>query len=164
MQPNLFFCKGIWSDPNLFYRYFFPAIHVAIKGLIESLLPAASELVHIIYYKLRYEMKQCMLKEKKTLFPLIIEATAKDIVLLAEAIEPFRKTHQHIMELSQKLRQIIFGYKAQSCYSKEFKDFINELKNLENIICKWILVEEDLIFPKVNSDLAKAKFITTVFR
>lgn len=131
---------------------------------IESLTPSVSELVHIIYYKLRYEMKQCFLKEKKTLFPLVIEATPKDILQLQEVTEPIRKAHEHILELTRKLRLILCQYETPPHYSQELKNFINEISNLEHNICKWILVEEDLIFPKVFSDLAKAKFIATVFR
>ncbi|MEP7109116.1 MAG: hypothetical protein ABI760_14075 [Ferruginibacter sp.] len=130
---------------------------------LENLFPSVSELLHIIYFKLRYEIKQCILQEKRTLFPLIITATAKDTLQLRDVIEPIRKTHVHILELVEKLRQILSRYEIEPVHSGEFKNFINELRNLENNICKWILVEEDLIFPKVYSDLAKAKFIATVF-
>lgn len=131
---------------------------------IENLLPATSELVHIIFFKLRYEMKQCFLKEKRILFPLVSEAGPGDSKELATAIDPFKKTHQQILELIQKLRQIMCQFETKPGYSKEYNDFNDDLRTLENNIFKWILTEEDLLFPKVYSDLAKAKFISTVFR
>ncbi len=139
-------------------------IYLQKNGQIENLLPAASELVHIIFFKLRYEMKQCFLKEKRILFPLVSDAGPKDSKDLAAEIDPFKKTHQHILELTQKLRQIMCRFETKPDYSKEYNDFNNELQTLENNIFKWILIEEDLLFPKVYSDLAKAKFISTVFR
>ncbi len=139
-------------------------IYLQKNAQIENLHPAVSELGHIIFFKLRYEIKQCFLKEKRLLFPLITDPGSKDIANLAAVIDPFKKRHQHILELIQKLSRIMCRFEMQPNSSREYNDFIHELRTLENNIYKWILLEEDLVFPKVYSDLAKAKFISTFFR
>jgi|GEM_PF-2829469 len=48
--------------------------------------------------------------------------------------------------------------------SEAYNDSNYELRALENNIFKWILIEEDLLFPTVYSNFAKAKFKSTVFR
>jgi iron-sulfur cluster repair protein YtfE (RIC family) len=131
---------------------------------IEDVLPSVSEVVHIILYKLSYEIKQCFLKEKQELYPLIVTATAKDRLKLTEAMEPFREKHELILNIVKKLRQLLCDYVTQPHWSKEFRDFINELFSLENNLYKWIHIEEDLLFPKLMADLEKERHISTVFR
>ena len=131
---------------------------------IKDVLPSISELVHIIFYKLSYEIKQCFLKEKQELYPLIVRATSKDRLQLAEAIEPFKEKHELILKNVRKLRQISCDYVTQPGWSVEFTTFISELLSLENNIHKWIHVEEDLLFAKLIADLEKERHISTVFR
>lgn len=131
---------------------------------VHDLLPSVSELVHIFFYKLNYEIKQCFLKEKQELYPFILGDSTKDKMEIDSVIEPYKDKHELILKISKKLGQVLCGYETHPHWSREFTNFINELFLLENNIYKWIHVEEDLLFPRLMSSIERDKYIATVFR
>lgn len=122
---------------------------------ISALSLSASELLQLLFIKLQDEVKSFSLKESGILFPCIkknyhgTEKISNSHCFDPKIIETIHNTHQVIIGLTQKIRQLLDNYVVKTEWSKEWKSCVNELFLLENKILQWIHVEQNLLYPKV---------------
>ncbi len=128
----------------------FLMLHPYIKELPLSV----SEMAQLLFRKLEDELKHLFLKESGIVFPCIKKSykgteNLKDNCLDTKVFETVHNTHQVIIGLTQKLRQLLNNYVVKPAWSKEWKLCINEMFLLENKILQWVHIEQNLLYPKV---------------
>jgi hypothetical protein len=129
-------------------KYFL--LHPYIKELSLSV----SELTQLLFSKLDDELKHLFLKETGIVFPCIRKnfhgtVNLQGTCLDSKVFETVHGTHQVIIGLTQKIRQLLNNYVVKPNWSREWKLCINEMFILENKILQWIHVEQNLLYPKV---------------
>jgi iron-sulfur cluster repair protein YtfE (RIC family) len=130
---------------------------------IKDVRGSVSDLVHLMFYKLNDEINSFLLKEKRELFPLIIEAIEEGEWEIDEReIESMRETHLLILKIVQRMRELLCNYVVKPTWSREFKEFVCEFYRLENNICKWIHLKENHLFTKGVTYGAEEQYSATV--
>lgn len=130
---------------------------------IEDVRGSVSALVHLVFYKLDDEIKSFLLKEKRELFPRMIEAFEEGECRIDEQeIESIRETHLLILKIVQRMRELLCNYAVKPTWSKQFKEFVCEFYRLENKICKWIHLKENYLFTKLATSRDEEQYSATV--
>jgi len=115
----------------------------------------SSELVDLLFHKLRDELTHIFLKESGILF-MCIKKKCKNLTrqqcgcLDSKVVESVFKTHQVVINITQKLRHILNNYNVPNHCSVEWKACINEFFQLENMILQWIHIEQNFLYPKIH--------------
>lgn len=124
---------------------------------ILELSDSVSELVHLLFQKLNDEVEHLFKKETVIIFPCIkhhYNGTEKVIPTSCVENTVYRNiqgTHKVILNLVQKLRQVLDNYQADSSWSKDWRNCLDEMFALENKIYNWIHLEQNYLYPKINS-------------
>lgn len=124
--------------------------HPAIKELSLSV----SELMQLIFSRLEDELTHLFLKESGIVFPCIKKKYHSADKLSIPFLDPrvfenIYNTHQIIIDLTQKIHNLMNNYTIKSGWSKAWKNCVNEMSLLENKILFCFQVEEELLYPKV---------------
>jgi iron-sulfur cluster repair protein YtfE (RIC family) len=130
---------------------------------IRDVRGSVSDLVHLMFYKLDDEINKFLLKEKREIFPLMIQAFEEGQCEMDEdEIESIKETHLLILKIVQRLRQLLCNYVVKPAWSNWFKECVCEFYRLENKIYKWIHLKENYLFTKVVSVGAQEQYSATV--
>lgn len=128
--------------------------YLLLHPQISELPVSVSELVHLLFIKLKDEIKHVFLKETGILFPLIknsFKGLSKTNNCIDDAVvESLKNKQYHISALLQKIRQLLHNYTIENNYSNDLKNCIDELYTLENKIFEWMHVEQNILFPKIS--------------
>jgi len=122
-----------------------------------ELSDSVSELVHMLFLKLKDEVDHLFRKETMIIFPCIkhhYDGTAK--VIPTKCVENtvyknIQGTHRVILNLMQKLRQVLDNYQTDPSWSKDWTECLDEMFTMENKIYNWIHLEQNYLYPKINS-------------
>jgi iron-sulfur cluster repair protein YtfE (RIC family) len=123
---------------------------------ITELSDSVSELVHLLFRKLDDEIAHLFKKETLIIFPCIkhrfngIEKIIPTNCVENTVYRNIQGTHKVILNLVQKIRQVLDNYQADASWSSEWKDCLNEMFTLENKIYNWIHLEQNFLYPKIN--------------
>ncbi len=148
---------------NLIEMDFIPDIQLSLediqkyfdKNIHTKADPVSAELVALMFIKLKDELDHLFRKEKGILFPFIKQSFAgtmrvgKSKGIDAKVIDSLNKTQKGIIQLLQKMRQVLNNYSPLSYSTPEWKDCVNDMFELENKIFQWIHIEQTLLYPKV---------------
>jgi len=129
--------------------------YLLLHPYIKELPLSVSELIQLLFSKLEDELKHLFLKESGVVFPCIkknYHGTEKlsEGCLDPKVFDTVHNTHQIIIGLTQRVRQLMDNYVVRANASKEWKDCINEMFLLENKILQWVHIEQNLLYPKVK--------------
>ncbi|MBX7240983.1 MAG: hemerythrin domain-containing protein [Bacteroidia bacterium] len=110
-------------------------------------------LIQVLFQRLEDEMEQVFRKEKLILFPLIRENVnnPKPHALSAKVFDLLRESHNKMIQISQKIRQLTSNYFAKPGWNAAAKLCVNELFDFEQSLQQWIHLEEGVLYPKVTS-------------
>lgn len=124
---------------------------------VTELSDSVSELVHLLFQKLSDEVAHLFKKESLIIFPCIkhhYNGTERIVPTTCVENSVYRNiqgTHKVILNLVHKLRQVLDNYSTEPSWSTGWKDCLNEMFNLENKIYNWIHLEQNYLYPKINS-------------
>ncbi len=124
---------------------------------ILELSDSVSELAHLLFSKLNDEIRHLFKKETVIIFPCIkhhYHGTQKMIPTACMDNVVYRNiqgTHKVILNLLQKLRQVLENYQTEPQWSQDWKSCLDEMFTLENKVFNWIHIEQNLLYPKINS-------------
>jgi iron-sulfur cluster repair protein YtfE (RIC family) len=127
--------------------------HATIPGLSDPI----SELVHLLFQKLRDEVEHLFKKESVIIFPCIkhhYDGAARIIPATCVENTVYRNiqgTHKVILNLMHKLRQVLNNYSVETGWSDEWSGCLDEMFRLENKIYNWIHLEQHFLYPKINN-------------
>lgn len=107
------------------------------------------ELVQLLFAKLQDEVEHVFLKETGLIFPAIRSA-GPGYAAPQKLPESMHQTQQGIINLLQKLRQLLNNYVVQPGWSKAWRACVNELFVLEREIHQWIYIEQSLLYPSIS--------------
>jgi iron-sulfur cluster repair protein YtfE (RIC family) len=122
-----------------------------------ELSDSVSDLVHLLFQKLDDEVEHLFKKESVIIFPCIkhhyngTERIIPNTCVENSVYRNIQGTHKVILNLLQKLRQVLDNYSTDPAWSHEWRDCLNELFVLENKIYNWIHLEQNYLYPKINS-------------
>jgi iron-sulfur cluster repair protein YtfE (RIC family) len=122
-----------------------------------ELSDSVSDLVHLLFQKLNDEVEHLFKKETVIIFPCIkhhyngTERILPDRCVENSVYRNIQGTHKVILNLLQKLRQVLDNYITDPAWSIEWKDCLNEMFTLENKIYNWIHLEQNYLYPKISS-------------
>ena len=154
--------QGLCSLIELEYH---PSINTSLRKIEDYLISNAygkelsipiSELIHLVFMKLADELQHFFLKESGIIFPAIcknekaIQAKEPGQHQLQNALlETVQQRQQIIVNLLQKMRQLLHDYNIHSEWSIEWQVCVNEMFLLETKIYQWIHIEGSLLYPKL---------------
>lgn len=124
---------------------------------VVELSDSVSELVHLLFQKLADEVLHLFRKETVIIFPCIkhhYRGTERIIPTNCVENSVYRNiqgTHKLILNLVQRLRQVLDNYHTDVSWSSAWKECLNEMFTLENKIYNWIYVEQNYLYPKINT-------------
>jgi iron-sulfur cluster repair protein YtfE (RIC family) len=122
-----------------------------------ELSDSVSDLVHLLFQKLNDEVEHLFKKETVIIFPCIkhhyngTERILPDRCVENSVYRNIQGTHKVILNLLQKLRQVLDNYATDPAWSSEWKNCLNEMFTLENKIYNWIHLEQNYLYPKISS-------------
>ncbi|HCT22498.1 MAG: hypothetical protein K2Y12_02360 [Chitinophagaceae bacterium] len=130
---------------------------------IKELPVSVAELVQLVFSKLEDEIKHLFLKQSGIVYPCIkrnykgtVKMDSAGPCLEHKVFENIHNTHQVIINLMQRLRQLLNNFSPTPNASMEWRECLNELFTLETKVLQWIHVEQNLLYPKVTGKPAKA--------
>lgn len=122
--------------------------HAPIVELPETV----SEIVPLIFQKIEDELTHTFRKETGIIFPRIQQPiAAKGVLLQPKVLETILSTHQTVIQLLQKLRQLMHNYVTHPNWPVSLRDCINEMFLLETHVLRWIHFEQSSLYPQLNS-------------
>ncbi|MFY7898860.1 MAG: hypothetical protein ACOVNY_01670 [Chitinophagaceae bacterium] len=112
-------------------------------------------LIELLFNKLKDELTHLILKESGILFTCIRKkcrnATKNNCSCLdSKVVESIFKTHQIIINITQKLRFLLNNYHVIGNTTSKWNDCVNEFFQLENMILQWIHVEQNFLYPTIT--------------
>jgi iron-sulfur cluster repair protein YtfE (RIC family) len=131
--------------------------YLADNPQVLELSDSVSDLVHLLFQKLNDEVEHLFKKETVIIFPCIkhhyngTERIIPDRCVENSVYRNIQGTHKIILNLLQKLRQVLDNYATDPLWSNDWKDCLNEMFNLENKIYSWIHLEQNYLYPKISS-------------
>ena len=116
-------------------------------------------LIQVLFQRLEEEMEQVFRKESIVLFPLIREQVEGNGLkkINENAFEILKESHNKMIQIAQKLRQLTNNYFVKSGWNAPAKLCVNELFDFEQALQRWIHLEEGVLFPKLDSDFLQEK-------
>ncbi len=154
--------EGLCSLIELEYH---PSINASLRKVEDYLISNAygkelsipmSELIHLVFMKLSDELQHFFLKESGIIFPAICKnekaKTAKEPghhQIQNSLFETVQQRQQIIVNLLQKMQQLLHDYSIRSEWSKEWQECVNELFLLETKTYQWLHIEGSLLYPKL---------------
>lgn len=124
--------------------------HASIAELPESV----SEIVQLVFQKIEDELTHSFRKETGILFPYLQQQMGGEKILLQpKVVDAMLHTHQVLIELLQKLRQLMHHYVTHPGWPDTLKTCINEMFLLETYVLRWIHFEQSTLYPLLNQHL-----------
>lgn len=124
---------------------------------VVELSDSVSELVHMLFQKLNSEIEFLFRKESLIIFPCIkhhyhgTERVVPSNCVDNSVYKNIQGTHKVILNLTQRLRQVLDNYTTHPAWSEDWKDCLNEMFTLENKIYNWIHLEQNYLYPRINN-------------
>lgn len=116
---------------------------------IRELPESVAELVQLVFQRIEDELTHTFRKEIGILFPCIHQQDTQSAHLQPKVIETMISTHQVLVALFRKLRELMNHYIAKPNWSKELKDCIHEMFLLETYVFRWIQFEQSVLYPQL---------------
>lgn len=116
---------------------------------LQQLPDAVSELVPLVFQRIEDELTHTFRKETGILFPCIDQQNNFSTHLQPKVIETMISTHQVLIALFRKLRELMNQYIAVPDYSTDLKNCINEMFLLETHVFRWIQFEQSVLYPQL---------------
>ncbi len=107
------------------------------------------ELLQLLFPKLQDELTHVFLKESGIVFPWVV-AWQRDSVTTGinpSVIKSLQQTQHVIMQLLQKIRQLLHNYISHPQWPVYLRSCVNELFLLETRVHRWIHFEQNTLFP-----------------
>ncbi len=125
--------------------------HTELPGFSESV----SELLPLLFSRLQDECKHLMLKESGIVFPCIRQkALLGETCTVPPAVfEAIKETHQTLINLLQKLRQLLHNYVTQPGWPAEWVGCMQEFFALETSFHRWIYIAQSQLYPRIIKPL-----------
>jgi iron-sulfur cluster repair protein YtfE (RIC family) len=123
---------------------------------VPDLSDSVSDLVHMLFKQLSDEVDHLFLKEAVIIFPCIKHHyNGNEKVIPTSCVDNsvyrnIQGTHKVILNLLQRLRQVLDSYALKITWSKEWRDCLADLSLFEKKIFEWIHVEQRVLYPKIN--------------
>ncbi len=118
--------------------------HASIGELSEPV----SEIVQLVFQKIEDELTHSFRKETGIVFPFIQQQTSTDQVSLQpKVVDAMLHTHRVLIELLQKLRQLMHHYVTHPSWPDSLKTCINEMFLMETHVLRWIHFEQSTLYP-----------------
>lgn len=122
--------------------------HTPISELPETV----SEIVPLVFQKIEDELTHTFRKETGIVFPRIQQIqTSKDTGLQPKVLETMLTTQQTLIQLLQKLRQLMHNYITRPDWPASLRACINEMFLLETYVLRWVHFEQSSLYPQLNS-------------
>ncbi|MBW0179099.1 hemerythrin domain-containing protein [Sediminibacterium sp.] len=122
--------------------------HVSIAELPAPVF----EIVQLVFQKIEDELTHAFRKETGIVFPYLQQQMGDGKVLLQpKVLDTMLHTHQVLIELLQKLRQLVHHYVTHPAWPDALKGCINEMFLLETHVLRWIHFEQSVLYPLLNS-------------
>ena len=121
--------------------------HTAIAELPEPV----SEIVQLIFQKIEDEMTHVFRKETGIVFPYI-QQNKKGKGLQPKVVDAMLHTHEILIALLQKLRQVMRHYVTRPALPDTLKTCVNEMFLLETHVLQWIHFEQSALYPMLSKD------------
>ena len=129
-------------------------IYLQQHASIAELTEPVSEIVQLVFQKIEDEITHSFRKETGIVFPFIQQQMGGDTVLLQpKVVETMLHTHQVLIELMQKLRQLMHHYVTHPAWPDPLKACMNEMFLLETHVLRWIHFEQSALYPLLTSQL-----------
>ncbi len=121
--------------------------HASIAELTEPV----SEIVQLVFQKIEDELTHSFRKETGIVFPYIQQQMGEEKVLLQpKVVDTMLHTHQVLIELLQKLRQLMHHYVTHPSWPDSLKNCINEMFLLETHVLRWVHFEQSTLYPLLD--------------
>jgi iron-sulfur cluster repair protein YtfE (RIC family) len=117
-----------------------------LTELAENENNQTTDLVLTLFAKLDFEIKQLFAKDRILLFPHLIAQHEQNI-----SLAPINIIHQKIINLLQKIRELMNNYVQQPTWSTTYKICCNELYGLEQLIHYVFYVKENFLWTRINT-------------
>ena len=142
--------------------------HLPILGLFERIVPMLSsatithalpnsiaELLPLLFSKLQDECRHLMLRETGIIFPCVqkMSQDANTLCVHEQVLEHIKHTHQLMIQLLQKQRQLLHHYVTQPAWPADVKACINDLFLLETTMLRWIHFEQSALYPQLSTPI-----------
>jgi len=128
--------------------------HASIAELPEPV----SEIVQLVFQKIEDELTHSFRKETGIVFPYLQQQPGDGKVLLQpKVIDTMLHTHQVLIELMQKLRQLMHHYVTHPSWPDALKICINDMFLMETLVLRWIHFEQSTLYPLLNQHLTNGK-------
>ncbi|MFZ6025895.1 MAG: hemerythrin domain-containing protein [Bacteroidota bacterium] len=130
-------------------------VYLDQHAFIEELSEPVSEIVQLIFQKIEDELSHSFRKETGIIFPYIQQQMVGGKVLLQpKVVDAMLHTHHVLIELLQKLRQLMHHYVTHPSWPDSLKACINEMFLLETHVLRWIHFEQSVLYPLLNQHLS----------
>lgn len=121
---------------------------------IDELTEPVSEIVQLVFQKIEDELTHSFRKEAGIVFPFIQQqAVGEKIIIQPKVVETMLHTHRVLIELLQKLRQLMHHFVTHPSWPDTLKTCINEMFLLETHVLRWIHFEQSALYPLLNQQL-----------
>lgn len=121
---------------------------------IAELPEPVSEIIQLVFQKIEDELTHSFRKETGIVFPYIQQQMGgAKILLQPKVVDAMLHTHQILIELLQKLRQLMHHYVTHPNWPDSLKTCINEMFLLETHVLRWIHFEQSTLYPLLNQHL-----------
>lgn len=106
------------------------------------------ELLQLLFPKLQDELKHVFRKETGIVFPWVEKLQDDPLTGINPAvIQSLQQTHHVIMQLLQKIRQLLHNYIALPQWPAYLRGCVNDMFLLETRVHRWIHFEQTVLFP-----------------
>jgi len=116
---------------------------------IRELPESVTELVQLVFQRIEDELTHTFRKETGILFPCIYQQDTQSTHLQPKVIETMISTHQVLIALFRKLRELMNHYISKPDWSKELKNCVHEMFLLETYVFRWIQFEQSVLYPQL---------------
>lgn len=119
---------------------------------IDELPAPVSEIVQLVFQKIEDELTHTFKKETGIIFPFIQQQITKDkITIQPKVVETMLHTHELLIELLQKMRQLMHHYITHPSWPQSLKSCVNEMFQMETDVLRWIHFEQSSLYPQLTN-------------
>jgi iron-sulfur cluster repair protein YtfE (RIC family) len=120
---------------------------------LENSSEGKADLLILLFIRLKDETQQMIRNDELIIFPLIRnDKGVRPCPARKLPIEMMRQMHQKIMQVLEKIRQLVNNYIVLSNWDAAFKICCNELYSLEQLLQQAIYIKENVLLHKIKDD------------
>lgn len=112
--------------------------------------------LHKLFHELKMELEQHLISEERTIFPKIkeYEATGSEQTLreAVDAIDKLESEHEHAGALLKEMRAVTDQYRLPEQACRTYTLTFHKLEELESDMYQHIHLENNILFPRIESE------------